>query len=74
MGTVIYFIFAATILLGIQEKEGFAGCGYTPTSVDHNPAEHFFDIPKPCRVSHFMGVQTALLAIFIAFLNRPKSD
>jgi hypothetical protein len=56
LGPFIYNCTAATILLGIQEKEGFIGCSYAVAKVDLFPPSHFFEIPYSCRVSHLLGV------------------
>jgi len=41
IGPIIYQGMALTILLGIQEKEGFMGCSYKVESVDWFPPLHF---------------------------------
>mmetsp|Transcript_7751 Transcript_7751/g.11449 ORF Transcript_7751/g.11449 Transcript_7751/m.11449 type:complete len:306 (+) Transcript_7751:285-1202(+) len=56
LGLCIYNMAAATILLGIQEKEGFIGCAYEVTESDENPASHYLDIPYSCRLSHGLGI------------------
>jgi cytochrome b-561 len=56
VGPFIYNATAATILLGIQEKEGFIGCAYTVTKADVFPIQHFMDIPSVCRTSHGLGI------------------
>lgn len=56
VGPFIYNCTAATILLGIQEKEGFIGCSYAVTKADTFPLQHFFDIPSVCRTSHGLGI------------------
>jgi cytochrome b-561 len=56
MGPFIYNCAAATILLGIEEKEGFIGCSYAVSSPDLFPPRHFLEIPYSCRVSHLLGV------------------
>jgi cytochrome b-561 len=56
LGPFIYNTTAATILLGIQEKEGFVGCSYSVSKADLFPPQHFFDIPFACRMSHLLGI------------------
>lgn len=55
-GLMIFNLFAVTMLLGIQEKEGFIDCSYQVTSTDTNPATHYSDIPYSCRISHGLGI------------------
>jgi cytochrome b-561 len=54
-GPMIYLAFMLTILLGIQEKEGFVGCSYKVTEPDVTPFQSFFKIPASCRISHTLG-------------------
>jgi cytochrome b-561 len=54
-GPIIYLAFMLTILLGIQEKEGFVGCSYTITKADVIPFQNFLNIPESCRISHLLG-------------------
>lgn len=56
LGPFIYNCVAITILLGVQEKEGFVGCSYPVTEADTFPMKHFFDIPSACRISHALGI------------------
>ena len=56
LGPFIYNCVAITILLGIQEKEGFVGCAYSVSQADTFPMKHFFDIPSVCRTSHALGI------------------
>jgi cytochrome b-561 len=55
LGPIIYLAFMLTILLGIQEKEGFVGCAYKVTEPDVTPFKSFFKIPASCRISHTLG-------------------
>jgi cytochrome b-561 len=55
-GPFIYNCVAITILLGIQEKEGFVGCAYPVRQADTFPIKHFLDIPSVCRISHALGI------------------
>lgn len=54
-GPSIYILTAGTILLGIQEKEGFVGCSYTVTEPDTFPLSNISRIPHVCITSHLMG-------------------
>ena len=66
-GPFVYNCTAATILLGIQEKEGFIGCSYPVTEADLFPPKHLMDIPVSCRISHMLGIVVLLLALFTSF-------
>jgi len=55
-GRFIYLATAMTILLGIQEKEGFIGCAYTVDKVDLFPFQHLEKIPPACLISHLLGI------------------
>lgn len=63
LGPCIYIITGTTILLGIQEKEGFVGCSYQVTTPDYNPLIHYFDIPLACRISHGLGLVVLLMMV-----------
>jgi len=63
VGPFIYNCAAATILLGLQEKEGFIGCAYTVTKADTFPLQHLFDIPSVCRTSHGLGILVLSVAL-----------
>mmetsp|Transcript_9172 Transcript_9172/g.14229 ORF Transcript_9172/g.14229 Transcript_9172/m.14229 type:complete len:288 (+) Transcript_9172:163-1026(+) len=68
IGPFIYVVTAATILLGIQEKEGFIGtCGYKVTSIDLWPFLHFFEISLVCRIGHLVGLIVLLEALLTTF-------
>jgi len=54
-GPVLYLSMMLTILLGIQEKEGFVGCGYKVDAPDMIPFQNFSQIPFVCKQSHAMG-------------------
>mmetsp|Transcript_11311 Transcript_11311/g.26894 ORF Transcript_11311/g.26894 Transcript_11311/m.26894 type:complete len:401 (-) Transcript_11311:321-1523(-) len=56
-GPTIYVGVMVTILLGIQEKEGFISCAYpVTTGPDKFPPSHFNEIPLACRQSHLLGI------------------
>jgi hypothetical protein len=63
LGNFIYGSTAATIMLGIQEKEGFIGCSYSVTSADLFPPEHVMDIPAVCRIGHGLGIVVLLMTM-----------
>jgi cytochrome b-561 len=67
LGPCIYIITGTTILLGIQEKEGFVGCSYQVTTPDYNPLVHYFDIPLACRISHGLGLVVLLMMTSTTF-------
>jgi cytochrome b-561 len=67
LGPCIYLITGTTILLGIQEKEGFVGCSYQVTTPDYNPLVHYFDIPMACRISHGLGLVILLMMMSTTF-------
>jgi cytochrome b-561 len=51
-GPIIYVSMLLTILLGIQEKEGFIGCGYPVSEPDMVPFQNYSKIPTSCKISH----------------------
>lgn len=57
-GAYIHILATATILLGIQEKEGFVSCGYSVTSPDLMPILNYGKIPHSCKISHGLGTGT----------------
>jgi cytochrome b-561 len=67
VGPLVYLSTATTILLGIQEKEGFVGCAYKVTQADLFPIQHFSEIPFACRVSHLLGIVVLLMAASTTF-------
>jgi hypothetical protein len=67
-GPIIYACTALTILLGIQEKEGFVGCSYPVTEPDSIPFRHAFEIPTACWTSHSLGISVLLVTILTATL------
>ena len=70
-GPMIYFAMMCTILLGIQEKEGFVGCSYSVSKADLFPPSHFYEIPLSCRISHLMGLLIFFTGVFTAFALHP---
>jgi cytochrome b-561 len=63
VGPVVYLCLAATILLGIQEKEGFVGCSYKVDRPDTVPFRHVFEIPPACFTSHLLGLAVLVVAV-----------
>ena len=56
MGSAIYYLTSATIILGIMEKEGFIGCSYkVDNGPDLVPFQHFNEIPMACKVGDSLG-------------------
>lgn len=66
-GAYIHILTMATILLGIQEKEGFVSCSYTVTEADLMPISHYGDIPYSCKVSHGLGLVVLAMGIATSF-------
>jgi cytochrome b-561 len=66
-GPIIYLAMMQTILLGIQEKEGFVGCGYTVEKADIRPWENFDQIPEACRISHLLGFLVLFTGVCTTF-------
>eukprot|EP00522_Entomoneis_paludosa_P005361 CAMPEP_0172472584 /NCGR_PEP_ID=MMETSP1065-20121228/68416_1 /TAXON_ID=265537 /ORGANISM="Amphiprora paludosa, Strain CCMP125" /LENGTH=160 /DNA_ID=CAMNT_0013230731 /DNA_START=538 /DNA_END=1020 /DNA_ORIENTATION=- len=71
VGPVLYFSVVATILLGIQEKEGFIGCSYKVDEPDTFPLPRLEKIPPMCLVSHTLGLLVASTAVatYVALYN-----
>mmetsp|Transcript_39754 Transcript_39754/g.96012 ORF Transcript_39754/g.96012 Transcript_39754/m.96012 type:complete len:330 (+) Transcript_39754:101-1090(+) len=66
-GPILYLSIMLTILLGIQEKEGFIGCGYKVDAPDMVPFQHFSKIPAICKQSHAMGFCILLMGLCTMF-------
>lgn len=67
VGPLVYLSTAMTILLGIQEKEGFVGCSYKVTQADLFPIQHLFEIPLACRVSNTLGIVVLAMTVSTTF-------
>jgi cytochrome b-561 len=67
LGPFIYMVTAATILLGIQEKEGFVKCSYSVTKADLFPLSHIGEIPPVCLVSHSLGILVLAIVLSTSF-------
>lgn len=66
-GPFIYTSVAITILLGIQEKEGFVGCSYAVTEPDLFPIQNLGQIPTSCKISHSLGFLVLFTAMCTLF-------
>jgi cytochrome b-561 len=62
-GTYIHILATATIMLGIQEKEGFVGCSYKVTEADLFPLSNYGLIPGACKISHSLGLVILAMGI-----------
>ncbi len=71
LGPLLYQGVLLTILLGIQEKEGFVGCGYKVQNADLRPWEHFHEIPAVCRTSHGLGLLVLLTGVLTSLALHP---
>lgn len=66
-GAYIHILATATIMLGIQEKEGFVGCGYAVDSADLVPFANLGKIPHPCKISHGLGLVVLAIGLCTSF-------
>lgn len=66
-GALLHLLITATILLGIQEKEGFVQCGYQVTEADLIPILNYGLIPSACKISHGLGLVVLLMGVFTSF-------
>ena len=66
-GTYIHILVTATILLGIQEKEGFVSCSYAVDSADTVPLVNYGKIPYPCKISHGLGLVVLAMGVCTSF-------
>jgi hypothetical protein len=60
-GPTVYVLVAVTMMLGIQEKEGFIVCSYEVHEVYFFP--RLLSIPLACRISHLLGCLLTVTAI-----------
>lgn len=67
LGPFLHIAVAATILLGIQEKEGFIKCGYSVDKPDLFPLSHLTLISPACLVSHALGIVVFATALSTSF-------
>jgi hypothetical protein len=75
-GPTIYLGMTATLLLGIQEKEGFIGCAYKVEAAGGHPDVrfpfiHILQIPLSCRISHLLGLVIGLTGLCTTFALHP---
>lgn len=66
-GTYIHILVTATILLGIQEKEGFVDCSYAVEEADLFPLSNYGKIPSACKLSHAMGLVVLAMGLLTSF-------
>ena len=66
-GPFLHVAVSAVIFLGIQEKEGFVGCGYKVEQADYFPLSHLTLIPPACLVSHGLGIAVFATALLTSF-------
>lgn len=66
-GTYIHILVTATILMGIQEKEGFVSCGYAVDSADLMPLLNYGKIPYSCKISHGLGLVVLAMGLCTSF-------
>ena len=66
-GTFLHILITATILLGIQEKEGFVQCSYAVTEADLFPLSNIGKIPSTCKISHSLGIVILAMGLFTSF-------
>lgn len=66
-GTYIHILATATIMLGIQEKEGFIGCSYVVNAPDLFPFTNYGLIPSACKISHGLGLVILSMGICTTF-------
>jgi cytochrome b-561 len=66
-GAVLHLLITATIMLGIQEKEGFVKCWYEVTEPDFFPIQNYGKIPSACKISHGLGIVVLLMGVFTSF-------
>lgn len=64
-GAYIHILVTATILMGIQEKEGFVSCAYTVETADLTL--HFGKIPHSCEISHGLGLVILFMGLCTSF-------
>lgn len=66
-GTYIHILATATIMLGIQEKEGFVGCSYKVNAPDLVPLLNYGLIPSACKISHGLGIVVLAMGFCTTF-------
>lgn len=69
VGPMIYYATALTILLGIQEKEGFIGCAYTVSTGEADSLWPSVEmLPSACRHGHALGLLVVATTICTALV------
>lgn len=66
-GTYIHILVTATIMMGIQEKEGFVQCSYSVDSADLMPLLNYGQIPYACKISHGLGLVILAMGLCTSF-------
>ena len=66
-GAWINILVMATILLGLQEKEGFINCAYNVDEADLMPIKNYHLIPYSCKLSHGLGLVILSMGMFTSF-------
>ena len=66
-GSLLHILITTTILLGLQEKEGFVSCSYSVDAADTMPFLHLGDIPYSCKLSHGLGIVVLIIGILTSF-------
>ncbi len=66
-GNYLHVLVTATILMGIQEKEGFVGCSYEVQQADLVPFKNLGMIPEACKLSHGLGIVVLAMGLLTSF-------
>jgi len=66
-GAWINLLVMTTILLGLQEKEGFINCAYNVDEADLMPIKNYHLIPYSCKLSHGLGLVILSMGMFTSF-------
>ena len=67
LGKFLYIATGATIMTGIQEKEGFINCSYTTNNKKDTIWNRQGEIPPVCHVSHTLALFIFLLTFLTTF-------
>ena len=67
-GELGFLVAFATVETGIMELNTFLSCSYSITEKDFNPAKHYLDIPKGCRISNGLGILVLLITLSVMFV------
>jgi len=58
----------ASVLSGIDHENTLLGCAYSVVNKDLDPAAHYYDIPKGCRLSNGIAVIFMVLLLLVVFV------